>query len=150
MIFSLFWIVFIVFCDQIFKFWLISTLDLYQSAPLIPGLIQLTYVQNKGAAWSLLTGKVNFLMIIAVLAIAYFSWQLYQARQASKGLRLIYALIIAGALGNLIDRFVYGYVIDMFDLMFIQFPIFNLADIAICIGMVLLFGHLYLYEEGGQ
>lgn len=150
MIFSLFWIVFIVFCDQIFKFWLISTLDLYQSAPLIPGLIQLTYVQNKGAAWSLLTGKVNLLMIIAVLAIAYFSWQLYQARRASKGLRLIYALIIAGALGNLIDRFVYGYVIDMFDLMFIQFPIFNLADMAICIGMVLLFGHLYLHEEGGQ
>lgn len=148
MLFSIIFIIFIVFCDQILKFWIISSFELYQTQPLIPSLLQLTYVQNQGAAWSLFTGKLNLLIIIAILAIIYFSWQLYQARHDRRFIQIIYALIIGGALGNLLDRLLYGHVIDMLELTFIRFPIFNVADIAISSGMVLLGIHLFAQEEG--
>ena len=137
-VFTAIFAIFMIIFDQIIKIWTISTMSVYDSYSMIPGLIDITYVQNKGAAWSMLSGRVNFLIIISILSIIYFLFLSYKHRQADKKKNIIYGLIIGGACGNLIDRLVYGFVIDMIDLSFIDFPIFNIADILISLGMFLL------------
>lgn len=142
----LFWIAAIVslVLDQLTKYWIVQNFNLTETYPLLPGVFHLTYVTNTGAAFSLFTGKVEWLrwlslgVSLGLMALAWFGGTLSIFEQ------LGYGFILGGALGNGIDRFVAGSVVDFLDFRLIQFPVFNLADVFINIGIIcLLIGTFY-------
>ncbi|MCC4411088.1 signal peptidase II [Limosilactobacillus reuteri] len=124
-------------CDQLLKSWVASSIVLGGSKQLIPGIIELTNLRNSGAAWSIFEGQQTFFTIITVVAIiviGYFIWQYRKNIPMLIGL----SLIMAGTIGNFIDRLRQGYVVDMFETTFINFPIFNIADMCLTIGVIWL------------
>ena len=127
-----------VILDQITKYLAVANLRGNGSVPLIPGVFQLTYCENAGAAFSIFSGKRWLLILIsaAMLAALIFALRknLMPAGLGRWGLRLV----IAGAAGNLIDRVLYGFVVDFFDFRLINFPIFNVADVLLNIGVVFM------------
>ncbi|WP_375513633.1 signal peptidase II [uncultured Nostoc sp.] len=136
----LFWIAAFIafFLDQITKYWVVQTFSLGQTVPLLPQIFHFTYVTNTGAAFSLLSGKVEWLrwlslgVSLVLIALALFGPTLNLWDQ------LGYGLILGGAMGNGIDRFVLGYVVDFLDFRLINFAVFNVADSFISIGIVCL------------
>ena len=144
---------FIVVLDQVTKAWLRATLPLGASVPLWPGVFHLTHTQNRGAAFSLLEGRTPLLAVAAlvVVGVIIFAIERRGARASRLPLSLILALALplGGALGNFVDRVRLGYVTDMFDATVINFPVFNVADSAITVGIaVLLWRTLFVKEEG--
>ncbi|MCC4485988.1 signal peptidase II [Limosilactobacillus reuteri] len=124
-------------CDQLLKSWVASSIVLGGSKQLIPGFIELTNLRNSGAAWSIFEGQQTFftiITIIAIIVIGYFIWQYRKNIPMLIGL----SLIMAGTIGNFIDRLRQGYVVDMFETTFINFPIFNIADMCLTIGVIWL------------
>jgi signal peptidase II len=136
----LFWIAALIafLFDQMTKYWVVQTFALGQTLPLLPGIFHFTYVTNTGAAFSLLSGKVEWLrwlslgVSLVLMTIAWFGPLLNFWDQ------LGYGLILGGAIGNGIDRFALGYVIDFLDFRLINFAVFNMADSFISIGIVCL------------
>ncbi len=124
-------------CDQLLKSWVASSIVLGGSKQLIPDIIELTNLRNSGAAWSIFEGQQTFftiITIIAIIVIGYFIWQYRKNIPMLIGL----SLIMAGTIGNFIDRLRQGYVVDMFETTFINFPIFNIADMCLTIGVIWL------------
>ena len=124
-------------CDQLLKSWVASSIVLGGSKQLIPGIIELTNLRNSGAAWSIFEGQQTFftiITIIAIIVVGYFIWQYRKNVPMLIGL----SLIMAGTIGNFIDRLRQGYVVDMFETAFINFPIFNIADMCLTIGVIWL------------
>lgn len=136
----LFWIAAIasLILDQLTKYWIVHNFYLTETFALVPGVFHLTYVTNTGAAFSLFTGRVQWLrwlslaVSLGLMALAWFGGVMRTFEQ------LGYGLILGGALGNGIDRFVAGSVVDFLDFRLIQFPVFNFADVAINIGIICL------------
>ena len=135
----------IVLLDQLAKLLVVRSMRLGQNIPIVPGFFDLTFVLNPGAAFSLFATlpewvRNPFFILIsvgaAVLIVAYRSRYLRENRLASVSL----ALILGGAIGNLIDRLWYGVVVDFLDAHIYQYhwPIFNVADSAISVGVTLL------------
>ncbi len=144
----LFWIVVIIglILDQLTKYWVAQTFALGQTIPLLPGIFHLTYVTNTGAAFSLFTAQVEWLkwislgvILFVMLFVMPFAW-FYKLR--CKGFQLALGCWLAGALGNTIDRFSLGYVVDFLDFRLNNLPILNLADVLITIGIGIGFGLL--------
>jgi signal peptidase II len=140
-----FWwlILLLVVADQVTKQIVISHMQLYDSISLLP-FFNFTYVRNYGAAFSFLSDAGGwqrwfFTLIAIVVSCVIAVWLAKLPRQQVK-LSLALSLVLAGAIGNLIDRSIYGYVIDFFHLFYKNwhYPAFNVADAAICIGAVLL------------
>ena len=105
---------------------------------IIPGVLAVTKLHNNGAAWSIMAGQQWFFYIVTFIALGALGVAYYKFR--SKMLfRLSLLTMIAGTLGNFIDRVRQGFVVDMFVLKFINFPVFNVADIALTIGVIGLF-----------
>ena len=137
---QLFWIAAIVslVLDQVTKYWVVKNFQLGETRALLPGVFHLTYITNTGAAFSLLTGEVEWLrwlslaVSLGLLALAWFGPLMNAFEQ------LGYGFILGGALGNGIDRFVDGRVVDFLYFRLIQFPVFNLADAFINVGIVCL------------
>lgn len=129
------------FVDVVIKLLVKNNLVLNQSIKVINNFFYLTYVKNTGAAWSILSGKQMFLIIFSLIVITFLFICLLKKKTYAKLETFGYSLLIAGAVGNLIDRVVYGYVIDYlnFYIFNYNFPIFNIADTCIVIGIVLLF-----------
>lgn len=136
----------LVVCDQLVKYWIVSNLGLGEAMNVIPNVFSLTYYQNSGAAWSILQGQMWFFAIVTFVAVPLCIWLLWKNRRGSKFYSLALGLVIAGALGNFIDRMRLGYVVDMFQTDFINFPIFNVADMCLTIGVVMVFIYA-LFEE---
>ena len=134
--------------DQWLKYWTVTHLELGQSAPLIPGVMQLTRLHNYGAAWSSLSGQTVLLIAItAVLLIGVSVLLIKKIVRHPVGVAAC-ILILGGGIGNMIDRVVLGYVVDMFDLLLFNYPIFNLADCFVVVGTVLgAIYYLTLYEK---
>ncbi len=131
--------------DQISKYAIEAGLDLNQSIPLIDGIFHITYIRNFGAAFSILQGKQPFLIVITFIALAAVIVYLTLKRKESHwALSLSLAFIAGGGIGNLIDRIRLGYVIDFLD--FRRFPVFNVADICVCLGCGLLILYLFYIE----
>ena len=139
---------FIVAADQITKYLTVANIALYEDVPFIPGLLQLTYVQNTGAAFSSFEGQQwLFALIFAVFTVLI----IWEYRKQSMGFlpfeRWCIAAIYGGGLGNMIDRVRMGYVVDMIETTFMDFPVFNVADCFITCGCVLLMIHLVLFNK---
>ena len=121
--------------DRLTKLLVTKSLSLNQSVPVIKGVFHITLIHNRGAAFGILKNQVPFLILTSAIAIIL----IYLNLKDNRG-KIIYAVslsfILAGALGNLIDRLFLGYVIDFLD--FRIWPVFNIADSAITIGAVLL------------
>ncbi|RLK63740.1 signal peptidase II [Atopobacter sp. AH10] len=134
--------------DQAMKFWTVSHLKLGESQHFLPGIVSLHHIRNFGAAWGVFSHSRIFLLLITLLASCFIIHLMRQEIHRSKALATGYALVLSGALGNGLDRFRLGYVVDMFDFDFINFPIFNLADCFISLGVViLLLAYLYLDKQ---
>ena len=137
----------IVGLDQWLKFWIVSNFELGDVQTLIDHVFSLTYIRNTGAAWSILEGKMTFFTIITVAAVIVVTYLLIRHRKSSIWSRLGLSFILAGAIGNFIDRLRLGYVVDMFQLDFINFPIFNIADMSLVIGVLLIFIYALVDDE---
>lgn len=127
------WAVLLIFLDSLTKFFAVGYLKDKESINLY--LIKLTYVENRGAAFGILQGQKFFFIIITfcvLIAIIYY----YEKVDMLSKLSLIF--IFSGTVGNFIGRLFFGYVVDFIELSFIDFPVFNLADIFLTIGTVIL------------
>jgi len=127
----------ILFLDQVTKFLVVKNLSLHQSLPVIKGVLHLSLVYNRGVAFGLFKGLNTFFILAAALAVIliYLNLKNLGWRKITLAAAAL-SLILAGAIGNLIDRVMFGYVIDFLDLRI--WPVFNIADSAITIGAVLL------------
>ena len=131
--------------DQISKLLVVNLLTKTDSITIIKNFFYLTYINNDGAAFSILVGKRIFLILIAVLAIVMLIRYIKKNNIQNKLELVSISLIIGGSLGNLMDRVVRGYVIDFLDFKIFNynFPIFNLADVCITLGVILLSIHYF-------
>ncbi len=138
----------VVAADQITKYLTVANIPLYSDVPFIPGLLQLTYVRNTGAAFSSFEGQQwLFALIFAVFTVAVVYEYIKKSMPFTKFERWLVAAIYAGGLGNMIDRVRLGYVVDMIETTFIEFPVFNVADIFITCGCILLMVHLAFFNK---
>ena len=131
--------------DHLIKLLVRSTMYCGQTIPVIGGIFSITYVQNRGAAFSLFTGRGKMIMVITFIALCIAVWYMEKHKNSHWTLLLSLELIIAGGVGNLIDRAVRGYVTDMFDMHF--FPVFNVTDIAICVGCGFLILYMFVFDK---
>ena len=134
--------------DQLLKWWVTSHLAVGQSAALLPGVVQLTRLHNTGAAWSSFSGKTGLLAAVTVVLLAAVVY-LVVKKIVRHPLGLSAAmLVLGGGIGNMIDRVCRGYVVDMFDLEFMDYPIFNLADCFVVVGVILgAVYYLWFYDK---
>jgi len=122
--------------DQLTKALLVASFARGESLPLLPPILHLTYVQNTGAAFGLFKGQQPLFVILSCLVIGVIIWELRTKRAHDAATLWGCGLALGGAVGNLIDRLRLGYVIDFIDLR--VWPVFNLGDSAITIGVALL------------
>ena len=123
--------------DQGLKLWVVNHLELYASAPLLPGVVELKYIQNTGGGWSILSEHTWLLSLITALVLVVIAVLLAKKIVRHPLGRWGCVLLLAGGLGNLIDRLRLGYVVDMFNFLFMDYPVFNIADICVVCGMIL-------------
>lgn len=128
--------------DQALKLWVSANIPLGGVKPLIPGVMSLTHLRNTGMAFSLLSGHTWILAVISAAVAALLIWLIFRGR-FTRWEKICMALILGGAVGNLIDRLINGYVVDMFKTEFVDFAVFNLADSFIDVG-ALIFCVLYI------
>ena len=131
--------------DQGVKYLVRSNMYVGETISIIPNVFNLTYVQNRGAAFSLFWEKNIFLTVVPFIALFVAIWYLERHRKEHICLIVSLQLVIAGGFGNLIDRLILGYVTDMFD--FLIWPVFNIADISICIGCGLLVLYIFIFDK---
>ena len=136
----------IIILDQLTKYLTASNLDLGQTINLIPNVLSLTHVQNTGASWSIFEGQMVFFYLVTILVVAFLIYLLHKEGKKSALLATAIVFMIGGALGNFIDRLFHQYVIDMIQVDFMSFPIFNIADIALTTGVILMLVAV-LYDE---
>lgn len=134
--------------DQVVKYWAFTSLQAQHTIPLIENVFHLTYVENRGAAFSLFAqfdSRWIFVTLACVITIVILVVLQKKLMQTALG-RWSLVLVAAGALGNAIDRVVHGFVVDLFDFRLINFPVFNVADIFICVGGA-LFVIYFLFQH---
>lgn len=141
----------VIIVDQIVKYIIRTNMYIGQSINLLGNFFRLTYIENSGAAFSMLSGQRVFLIAAPIIAIILAIAYLHKNKPDHWTLMLAVELIIAGGAGNLIDRILFGSVTDMFDFSIFP-PIFNVADIAVTLGCFLLiiyilFGDKYKHEQ---
>ena len=138
----------IVAADQFTKFLTVANIALYEDVPFIPGLLQLTYVQNTGAAFSSFEGQQ---WLFALIFVVFTLLIIREFRKNTMGFTKLewwcIAAVYGGGLGNMIDRVRLGYVVDMLETTFMVFPVFNVADCFITCGSILLMAYLILFHK---
>ncbi len=147
--------------DQIVKWWVVvhlggaafagvpfSGLWLSEPKPFIPHLLGINFVTNTGAAWSILEKHTWLLSAVSIIVILIILWLLVSRRIRAPFEVITLAIVLAGAAGNLIDRVGRGYVVDMFQTLFMNFPIFNVADICVvCGGIAFVVYFLFCHDR---
>jgi len=124
--------------DRLTKYWVVNTFSLGETKPLLPGIFHLTYVTNTGSAFSLFSGKVEWLRWLSLGVSLVLIAMALLGPVLSLWDQLGYGLILSGAVGNGIDRFILGYVVDFLDFRLINFAVFNVADSFITTGIICL------------
>ena len=134
--------------DQFTKWLVVESIPLHTQVEAIPGLVHWTYAQNTGAAFSMLDGQQWLFVVVFAVFAGLLVWEFSKKRLPFTTLeRWCIAAIYGGGLGNMIDRLRLGYVVDMIETEFIQFPVFNVADCFITCGSILLMIHLFLLNK---
>ncbi|HFI0041114.1 TPA: signal peptidase II [Streptococcus suis] len=136
--------------DQLVKAWTVANIALDTVEPFLPGFMSLAYLRNYGAAWSILQNQQLFFTIVTLAVVTALIWYYIKQIQGNIWTLFSLSLMIAGALGNFIDRIRLGYVVDMFHLDFISFPVFNVADICLSVGVGILFICIMKEENNGS
>ncbi len=136
----------ILILDIITKIWATDVLKSLVTIPLWQNVFHLTYVENTGAAFGSFQGNRVFLVAVTLVAIGAGSVFLFKNRKKSL-LSVSMAFILGGALGNLLDRVFRGFVVDMLDFRLINFPVFNVADIFVCLGAALIVIYIIFFED---
>lgn len=131
--------------DQIVKYLVRAHIPLGGSVPFLPHLLELTYVQNTGAAFSLMRRHTWLLTLISAAVVLAMCGLILKGFFKNRLGMFSAALVLAGGVGNLIDRAVFGFVTDMFKTTFIDFAVFNVADCCITVGVPLLFLYVWFY-----
>ena len=129
-------IVLCVAADQAVKYYVVSHLALYESAPLLPGVVELFHIQNTGGGFSILAGHTWILTALTAVLMAGIAWVLVKKKFPHPLAMWTLTAILGGGLGNLIDRVRVGYVVDMFNFQFMSYPVFNVADILVVCGVI--------------
>jgi signal peptidase II len=149
------WVVIILVLDRLTKMIVDRTMSLHQSIPIIDGFFSLTYVRNTGAAFGIFAGsheafRLPFLILVSVLALGFVVVMLKRLRDEETGLITALSFIIGGAIGNLVDRVLYGEVIDFLDFYWSNYhwPAFNVADSCITVGVLITL--YYLIRAKGE
>ena len=137
-----------VLLDFVVKIIINNNIALYDSINIIPNFFSITYVRNTGAAFSIMENNRVLFIIIAIIALILIYKYLIMNKVIDRYLMISYSMLVCGIIGNMIDRVIYGYVIDYlsFNIFGYNFPIFNLADTFIVISIIMLL----LYEVGGR
>lgn len=136
--------------DQVSKVLASNILPFRSGVEIIKKFLYFTYTTNKGAAWSILEGKSWFFIVVAILSFIVLGYFFIHSKPEDRLSRFGIIIILSGTLGNAIDRLLFGYVRDFIDVMIFgyDFPIFNIADICICVGVGLVI--LEVFEEEYQ
>ncbi len=127
-------IVLLVALDQVVKFLVKTNIALGEHVGFIPCILGLTHIHNEGAAFSMLSGARWLFVVLTVAFVIFAMWLLLTKKFPHPMGRWSLVLVVGGAVGNLIDRVLYGYVVDMFETLFMDFAIFNVADIFVVVG----------------
>lgn len=146
----LFWVAAVIslVLDQLTKYWTVQALELSETVPLWPGVFHFTFVTNTGAAFSILSGQTEWLRWLSLLVSLGLMLLAILGPRMTLLEQVGYGCILGGALGNGIDRFATGEVVDFLDFRLINFPVFNIADVSINIGIVCLL--IALYRSSGN
>lgn len=136
----------ILLLDVATKLWAVSALQPVSGIPILEGVFHLTYVENRGAAFGLFQdGRMFFIVItIVLLSLIIFGLKKFEVRSKTLSTGLVF--VSAGAVGNLIDRIFRGFVVDFFDFCLIDFPVFNVADVFVCVGAGLVIMFIIFFE----
>ena len=137
----------IVVLDQFTKYLTVAHIPIGTAIPAIPGLFQLTYVQNTGMAFSMLQGGRWFFLIMTLVAFVIMGYAVKKNWITHPTGLWALAAIAGGAVGNLIDRVRLGYVIDMIEVTFMRFAVFNVADCFVVCGAILLVIYAFFFEK---
>lgn len=133
--------------DRLTKYLVVSAMQLQETIPVVKDVFHITYIRNAGAAFGILQNKVTFFIVVAFLSVFMIVFYAF-SRQADKiWVQVALGSLLGGACGNLFDRIMYGYVIDFLDFRYIDFPIFNFADVVIDIGIVMLCWEIIFSED---
>ena len=139
-----------VILDQITKYLVAANIPLGDVVPVWPGVFHLTHVRNTGMAFSLLQGGRWFFLVMTLIAFGAL-FVVLKKKWVTHPLGLwSLAAIAGGALGNLIDRIRLGYVVDMIEVEFIRFPVFNVADCFVVCGAILLVIYVLFFDKSGE
>ena len=134
--------------DQLVKYLVAANIPLGGSVPFLPYIMDLTYVQNTGCAFSMLENHTWLLTLISAVMSVVLAVALAKGFFKHPIGKVTLALVLAGAVGNLIDRAAYGYVVDMFRTLFMNFAVFNVADICVVVGgIAAAASYLFLYDK---
>lgn len=165
------WIpLFVLVLDQATKLTVKATMELYQSIPVLGDFFRLTFVENSGMAFGISFGQNTFFTVFSIIASIAILIYLFSMRGEHISVRISMAVIFGGAIGNLTDRLIRGRVVDFFDFEFFdihipafhfwvfnfpgynmtRWPVFNVADMAVTIGMVVLFMFILLDKPGNK
>jgi len=133
--------------DQATKYWAMNWLQFNGPVDVIDGVFQFRYLTNYGAAWGMFENQILFFLITTILTVALLAFIYFRIPPVKKYIpfRLIVLVIISGAIGNLIDRVVFGFVIDFLYFELIDFPIFNVADIYVTVSAFIL-AYLFIFH----
>ena len=151
-LFSLLGLAVLVVIDQLIKHWATAALLPVGNMDVLPGIVELRYCLNDGMAFSMLAGKQALLIGMTSVMLVVVAAMLF-TRKMPVWERVAWTLILAGGIGNLIDRVLNGEVVDYINLLFMQFAVFNFADICVCVGVGLWVLVIFLEElhaENGQ
>lgn len=146
----LFWILIIaasVILDQASKLIVVNTMEYGESIVLIKNIFSFQYIHNYGAAWGMFSNHRWVFMLITSLALIAMPIILYRYRKLHFLFGLSLSLFIGGAIGNMIDRVFLGYVVDFLEFTFIDFPIFNVADICVVCGAIIMMVYVIFFDK---
>ena len=146
----LIYFILLIIIDQATKYWARTILKKDGPISIIPGVLKLQYHENTGAVWGILTGKTAMLSVVTVILTALLIYLYFQIPKDKKFLpvQIIWVFILAGAVGNFIDRISLKYVVDFIYFELIDFPIFNIADSYLTVScFLLLFLGIFYYKD---
>ena len=146
MIFTLFFTAALIALDQWSKYLAVIYLKGNKAVTVIPNFLGLRYIENTGAAFSMLSNSTGFLIGVTSVALLIMAYFIFIKKSGLPFERFCFILIFAGGVGNLIDRIYNGFVVDYFEFLFMDFAVFNVADVFVCTGIGLYTVYVFITE----